>query len=99
MCIRDRKDPNPGSSLQKLYKDKAQYGLQKIKLSEILIEHMMSPDSRRRIENRPIIKVLERVARLAARNPFPTMHEIWEKNQASKFLGKKRKPVRRRKGS
>jgi len=94
-----KKDPNPGSSLQKLYKNKAKYGLQKIKLNEILIEHMMSPDSRRRIENRPIIKVLERVARLAARNPFPTMHEIWEKNQASKFLGKKRKPVRRRKGS
>jgi len=29
-------------------------------LSEILIGHMMSPDSRPRIENRPIIKVLER---------------------------------------
>lgn len=85
-----KKDPNPGSCLQRLYQQKAQYGLQKIKLSEILIEHMMSPDSRRRIENRPIIKVLERVARLAARNPLPTMHEIWEKNQASKYLGKKR---------
>jgi len=94
-----KKDPNPGSSLQKLYKKKAQYGLQKIKLNEILIEHMMSPVSRRRIENRPIIKVLERVARLAVRNPLPTMHEIWEKNQASKYLGKKRKPVRRRKGA
>lgn len=94
-----KKDSNPGSSLHKLYKKKAQYGLQKIKLNEILIEHMMSPVSRRRIENRPIIKVLERVARLAVRNPLPTMHEIWEKNQASKYLGKKRKPVRRRKGA
>ncbi|RDH87701.1 MAG: hypothetical protein DIZ78_03870 [endosymbiont of Escarpia spicata] len=94
-----KKDPNPGSSLQKLYENKAQYGLQKIKLSEILIEHMMSPDSRRRIENRPIIKVLERVARLAARNPLPTMHETWEKNQASRYLGKKRKPARQRKST
>lgn len=94
-----KKDPNPGSSLQKLYENKAQYGLQKIKLSEILIEHMMSPDSRRRIENRPIIKVLERVARLAALNPLPTMHETWEKNQASRYLGKKRKPVRQRKST
>ncbi|MES9830120.1 MAG: hypothetical protein ABW201_17820 [Candidatus Thiodiazotropha sp.] len=87
-----KEDPNPGSSLQKLYENKAQYGLQKIKLSEILIEHMMSPDSRCRIENRPIIKVLERVAQLAARNPLPTTHETWEKNQASKYLGKKRQP-------
>lgn len=92
-----KKDPKPGSCLQRLYQQKAQYGLQKIKLCEILIEHMMSPNSRRRIENRPIIRLLERVARLAARNPLPTMHEIWEKNQASKYLGKKRKPVRRRK--
>jgi len=92
-----KKDPNPGSCLQRLYQKKAQYGLQKIKLCEILIEHMMSPNSRRRIENRPIIRLLERVARLAARNPLPTMHEIWEKNQASKYLGKKRKPVRRQK--
>ena len=91
-----KNDPNPGACLQRLYQQKAQYGLQKIKLSEILIEHMMSPDSRRKFENRPIIKVLERVARLAARNPLPTMHEIWEKNQASKYLGKKRKPIRRR---
>lgn len=92
-----KKDPNPGSCLQRLYQKKVQYGLQKIKLCEILIEHMMSPNSRRRIENRPIIRLLERVARLAARNPLPTMHEIWEKNQASKYLGKKRKPVRRQK--
>ncbi|MET0003333.1 MAG: hypothetical protein ABW087_06870 [Candidatus Thiodiazotropha sp.] len=94
-----KKDPNPGSSLQRLYENKAQYGLQKIKLCEFLIEHMMSPDSRRRIENRPIIKVLERVARLAARNPLPTMHETWEKNQASRYLGKKRKPARQRKST
>lgn len=90
-----KNDSNPGSSLQKLYQEKAQYGLQKIKLSEILIEKMMSPDSKRRIEGRPIIKVLERMARLAARNPLPTMYETWEKNQASKYLGKKRNPDRK----
>lgn len=87
-----KNDSNPGSSLQKLYQKRAQYGLQKIKLSEMLIEKMMSPDSQRRVEGRPIIKVLERVARLAARNPLPTMYETWEKNQASKYLGKKRNP-------
>lgn len=84
-------DTNPGACLQKLYDQKAHYGLQKIRLSENLVERMMSPKSRRKIENRPIIQVLERVARLATQNPLPTMHEIWEKNQASKYLGKKRK--------
>ena len=89
-------NPNPGSCLQKLYEEKAHYGLQKIRLSKNLVEHMMSPGSRRKIENRPIIQVLKRVAQLAAQNPLPTMLEIWEKNQASKYLGKKRKlvPVR-----
>lgn len=88
-----KKDPNPGACLERLYQKKAKYGLQKIKLCEILVEHMMSPNSRRRIENRPIIEVLERVVQLAVGNPFPTMHKIWEKNQASKYLGKKRKPL------
>lgn len=71
-----RKDPNSGACLQRLYQKMAEYGLQKIKLCEILVEHMMSPNSRRRIESRPIIEVLERVVRLAVGNPFPTMHEI-----------------------
>ena len=89
-----KKCPNPGSNLQKLYQEKASYGLQKIKLTEILIEDMVSPNSRRKIENRSIIKVLERVARLASLNHLPTMYETWEKNQASRYLGKKRRPER-----
>ena len=94
-----KQNKNPGARLQELYERKAQYGLQKIKLTEILVDNMLSPTSRRKIENRPIIEALVRVARLAARNPLPTMYESWEKNQASKFLGKKRKPVARRKGA
>lgn len=82
---------NPGSHLGKLYHQKTHYDLQKIRLSAKLVERMLSPDSRRKTENRPIIQVLTRVARLAAQNPLPTMHEIWKTNQASKYLGKKRK--------
>ena len=93
-----KKNKNPGARLQELYERKAQYSLQKIKLTKILVGNMLSPTSRRKIENRPIIEALVRVARLAARNPLPTMYESWEKNQESKFLGKKRKPVTRRKG-
>jgi len=82
---------NSGVSLKALFRQKSKYGLQKIKLAELLIESMLSQNSRRKIGNRPIIKVLERVAKLASRNPFPTMHETWERNQASTYLGKKRK--------
>jgi len=86
-----KKDKNPGASLEKLYQSKACYGVQKTKLSEILIEMMLSPNTKRKIENRPIIRVLERVRHLAAMNPFPVRQEYWEINQASKYFGKKRK--------
>jgi len=85
-----KRSSNPGACLKKLYDQKTHYGIQKIKLSEILVEHMLSPNSRRKIGNRPIVKVLKRVAHLAARNPLPTMYKIWEENQASRYLGKKR---------
>jgi len=88
-----KKNSNPGICLKNLYQQKANYGLQKVKLAELLVELMLSSSSRRKVENRPIIKVLKRVASLASRNPLPTMHETWEKNQASKHLGKKRKQV------
>lgn len=84
-----KKDKNPGSCLTKLYKQKTNYGLQKSVLNEILVAQMLSDTARRKIESRPIIKVLERVELLAARNPFPVMEEIWERNQASKYFGKK----------
>jgi len=86
-----KKASNPGASLKDLFHQRTNYGLEKIKLAELLIGLMLSSKSRRKIENRPIVKVLKRVANLAFRNPLPTMHEIWEKNQASKHLGKKRR--------
>lgn len=81
--------PNSGSSLQGLYKAKTQYGLQKIELSELLVRNMLSPHSRRKVENRPIVRVMERISSLAARNHLPTLQSTWETNQASKYLGKK----------
>ena len=63
----------------------------KRKLSQLLADTIFSPDSRRKIENRPIVRTLERVARLASLNPLPTMQETWEVNQTSKYLGKKRR--------
>ena len=82
---------NPGAALTELYHKRTNYDLPKIKLNEVLIEYMLSGKTRRKIGNRPIIKVLERVVRLATRNPFPIMHKDWEHNQVSKYFGKKQK--------
>ena len=72
--------------MKNLYKQKTDYGLKKVKMSETLIANMILPNSRRRIESCTIIKVLERVTRLALRNPFSIMHESWEENQASNYF-------------
>ena len=93
-----KKQSNSGSELKKLYNKKANYDLNKIKLSEILVRNMMSPNVNRKIENRPIVKILNRVERLAARNPLPVTQEVWEMNQASKYFGKKRKAQTMKKG-
>ncbi|MCK9992484.1 MAG: hypothetical protein Dbin4_01004, partial [Alphaproteobacteria bacterium] len=92
-----KKDISPGSCLTKLYKKKTNYGLKKAALNEILVAQMLSDTTRRKIESRPIIKILERVERLAARNPFPVMEEMWERNQASQYFGKKIKQKVKRK--
>lgn len=86
-----KRDDNPGAALKDLYRRKAGGKLDKLKLAARLVEQMLSPAARRKIGNRPIVKTLERVSHLGARNPFPVMQELWDRNQASKFLGKKRR--------
>ena len=88
-----KKDTQPGACLEKLYHKKTDYDLNKIKLCEIFVDYMMSPDSRRRIENQPIVKVLERVERRATLNPLPTTQQIWVMNQRSGYLSRKRKLI------
>ena len=81
---------NSGSALKFLYETKANYGLNKIRLAELLVETMMSPTARRKIENRPIVKTLNRVELLAARNHLPTTQRARDANQSSKFLDRRR---------
>ena len=90
---------NSGAGLARLYRQKSGYGLEKIKLNEILVCNMLSPLAKRDVESRPLIKTLNKVERLAARNPLPTTQKTWEINQASKHLGKKRKPAKTKKAS
>jgi hypothetical protein len=85
-----RESPAPGAALSRLFDNRTSYGLQKLRLSDLLAEKLLSPNSRRAIGNRPIVKVLERVVKLATKNSFPVMQEVWEKNQASKILAQKR---------
>ena len=87
---RARKDRNPGSALKSLYRQKAKYGLQKPKLAGNLVDIMMSPKARRAIENRPIIRTLDRVERLAALNHLPTTQRTRDANQTSRFLDRTR---------
>lgn len=84
-----RQSPEAGASLKNLYYQAIGKKLDKLRMSALLTESMLSPKSHRQVANRPIIKTLERVVRLAARNPLPTMQEVWETNQASKYFGKK----------
>lgn len=85
-----RKDKAPGAALKKLYFTRAGHKLDKPALARVLVEAMLSPASRRNPDRRPIVKVLERITRLAALNPFPTMQQLWEYNQRSNYLGKRR---------
>lgn len=84
-----KNSPNSGAALQDLYRAKTNYGLNKIHLAGILVNIMNSPQTRRKIENRPIIAMLNRVERLAARNYLPTTQRGRDANQTSKFLDRR----------
>ena len=81
----------PGAALQRLYADRTNGGsLRKVGLGRILTDTLLSPKTRRRPENRPIIGTLNRARRLAARNHLPVTERSREINQRSGDLGVKR---------
>ena len=85
--VKDAKcNPYPGSALSSLFEKKAKYGLNKTKLSKALVNIMMSPTARKKIENRAIIKILNRIEHLAVKNYLPTSQRIREANQTSTFF-------------
>ena len=83
-----KKDGKPGAALKNLYKGKVGSELEKTKLAEILIDMMISSELSHKIEDRPIVKILNDVARLAFGNYLPIMQEIRDVNQRSGFCGK-----------
>lgn len=86
-----QQDQYPGARLKDIYLRKTGKKLDKIKMNGLLAERMLEPASRSKIGNRPIIKTLKRVWGLAARNPFPTRYEDWQRNQGSQYFGRKHK--------
>lgn len=90
-----KQEKHPGAALGQLFRCKTGHDLPKISLCESLVRCMFSPTSRRKIENRPIVRALNRVASLAARNHLPVTQGTKDANQESTFLGLKRTPPAR----
>lgn len=76
-------------NLQSVYQRKAHDELQKVELAKVLVDRMMSPTTRRKIESRPIVEIPERVERLALMNHPPTKQEDRTANQRSKWFARK----------
>lgn len=91
-----RNSRNPGAALSTLYGDRTNAGINKLDLSSELVRGMFDQSSRRKLANRPLIETLERVVKLAALNPFPTMEQSWQHNQLSTYFGKTRRPSSRK---
>ena len=83
-----KEDAKPGAALKSLYKEKVGSKLEKTKLAGILIDTMMSLELSHKIKDRPIVEILNDVARLVAGNCLPIMQEIRDANQRSGFCGK-----------
>ena len=81
-------DPNPGSALKRLYRERLDNRqLNKVKLAKTMIANMLLSNTGRRIENRPIVRTLNRVIRLAADNHLPMTQESSDLYQASELFG------------
>ena len=81
----------PGAALEKLYRERTNGGsLDKVSMGRILTDALLSPKARRKPENRPIVRMLNRARGLAARNHLPVTERSRELNQLSGHLGVKR---------
>jgi hypothetical protein len=90
---RCKADAEPGAALKKLYRDRTGGNPDKMALTDLLIDAMLDPANAIQVADRPIVKTLDKIARLAARNPLPTRQELWQTNQRSEFLGLLRTPT------
>jgi hypothetical protein len=73
--------------LDAVYQARTGHSLNKVALSQRLVDLMFDLATKRSPETRPIIRFLELAASRAALNHQPTTAEIWEENQRSGYLG------------
>ena len=76
--------------LSRLFEEKVNYAMPKTKLLNILLNKIyLSPEKEFKDGNpkRPIVKLVHKVIKLAARNHQPVMLNTWKKNQESGYLG------------
>jgi len=89
-CRRSALDKISGRKLLKiadLYRQKTNADLNKPEFGKALIDFMFGTTSKRKPNNRPIVRFLEKVAGLAAKNHQPDTSTIRDYNQLSGYLG------------
>jgi phage tail protein X len=74
-------------TLDVLYTERTGRNLNKPQFGQVLARLMFDPATKRKAVHRPIVRFLDKVAGLAARNHQPTTHAMWEYNQRSGHLG------------
>ncbi len=84
-------DEGRADPLSALYDSRLNYGLQKVELLRVLVGSIVS-NGRAEFDDkgcgrRPVVRILQEVARLAATNVFPMTRESWEDGQTSGFFG------------
>ena len=87
-----REDKHAGAKLGALYTAKTDRDIPKLELADALLDGMFSTGRRKDVVNRPIVRLLRKVATLASRNPLPVMQEMWDHNQRSRVMSTKRAP-------
>ncbi|MBK9375663.1 MAG: hypothetical protein IPN03_18570 [Holophagales bacterium] len=84
-------DERKGDPLAALYSARLNYGLSKPDLLRVLVSRVIAAGATELDEKgdgkRPLVRLLQRVAGLAAGNTFPITRKCWENNQASGYFG------------
>lgn len=84
-------DARKGDPLAALYSARLNYGLSKPDLLRVLVDRVIAAGATELDEKgegkRPLVRLLQRVAGLAAGNTFPMTRKCWEDNQASGYFG------------
>ncbi|MGH6964298.1 MAG: hypothetical protein ACREE0_07425 [Phenylobacterium sp.] len=83
-------------TLGSVFEGRTGRGLDKVALARHLVEIMFAPETRRKIQSRPIVRFVEFAAEKAQLNHQPTLHGRRTENQRSGYFGALHPSARRR---